>query len=334
MYIYIYIYMCIYIYIYIVCVCIYIYIIVSYSLFGYFNVETDIRNIFTSFCGYSAEGGAVGRGCSGLGQYYVVTQYITSYNSLHPNSTAPPFAECRFFQVPPPRRAEIWNSCGGGIGGSPLPLQRGISFYSKGLRGFPYYRRKSLTEGDWGEPDRGFTTTTTATTTTTTNTTATTTTTNKHNSNSNQSLSTSTLDGGGPTAPRGQLAFGWELFLLNDIYIYICIHVCVYIYIYIYMFTHTYIYIYIFFSLSLYIYIYIYTHTCTYLYTHIGTYPVLSCLLFMCLGYCPRIHHCLMLCMLIVLSCYQSASCLNHLSYIVLLLVIPMAINTCICICI
>ena len=48
-----------------------------------------------SHSGYSAEGGAVDRGCSGLGQYYIVNQCITSYKSLHPVSTAPPFAECR-----------------------------------------------------------------------------------------------------------------------------------------------------------------------------------------------------------------------------------------------
>ena len=45
--------------------------------------------------GYSLQGGAVGGGCSGLGQYYTVTQYITPFKSLHPVSTAPPFAECR-----------------------------------------------------------------------------------------------------------------------------------------------------------------------------------------------------------------------------------------------
>ena len=57
---------------------------------------TDVaRLVPTGTSGYSAEGGAVDRGCSGLGQYYIVNQYITSYKSLHPVSTAPPFAECR-----------------------------------------------------------------------------------------------------------------------------------------------------------------------------------------------------------------------------------------------
>ena len=45
--------------------------------------------------GYSLQGGAVGGGCSGLGQYYIVKQCITPYKSLYPVSTAPPFAECR-----------------------------------------------------------------------------------------------------------------------------------------------------------------------------------------------------------------------------------------------
>ena len=35
----------------------------------------------------------MGRGCSGWGWYYIVNYYITAYNSLHPVSTAPPFAE-------------------------------------------------------------------------------------------------------------------------------------------------------------------------------------------------------------------------------------------------
>ena len=43
--------------------------------------------------GYSSKGGAVGVGCSGWGEYYVVDWYITSYKSLHPVSTAPPFDE-------------------------------------------------------------------------------------------------------------------------------------------------------------------------------------------------------------------------------------------------
>ena len=53
------------------------------------------RSVF----GYSAEGGAVDGGCSGLGKYYIVNWYITSYNSLHPVSTAPPFAECRILNI-------------------------------------------------------------------------------------------------------------------------------------------------------------------------------------------------------------------------------------------
>ena len=45
--------------------------------------------------GYSLQGGAVGGGCSGWGWYYIVKWYITPHESLHPVSTAPPFAECR-----------------------------------------------------------------------------------------------------------------------------------------------------------------------------------------------------------------------------------------------
>ena len=43
--------------------------------------------------GYSLQGGAVGGGCSGLGQYHMINQYTTWYKSLHPVSTAPPFDE-------------------------------------------------------------------------------------------------------------------------------------------------------------------------------------------------------------------------------------------------
>ena len=51
-----------------------------------------------SFSGYSAEGGAVDEGCSGWGQYYVINQYTAAYESLHPSSTTPPFAECGFYE--------------------------------------------------------------------------------------------------------------------------------------------------------------------------------------------------------------------------------------------
>ena len=44
-----------------------------------------------AIAGYSAEGGAVGGGCSG----YIVKQPVIECKPLHPVSTAPPFAECR-----------------------------------------------------------------------------------------------------------------------------------------------------------------------------------------------------------------------------------------------
>ena len=43
--------------------------------------------------GYSLQWGAVGGECSGWRQYYLMTQHLTSYKSLHPVSTAPPFDE-------------------------------------------------------------------------------------------------------------------------------------------------------------------------------------------------------------------------------------------------
>ena len=45
--------------------------------------------------GIHQRGVRFGVGCSGWGQCYIINQYITSYKSLHPVSTAPPFAECR-----------------------------------------------------------------------------------------------------------------------------------------------------------------------------------------------------------------------------------------------
>ena len=42
---------------------------------------------------YSLQRGAVGGGCSGWGWHYIINWYITSYKSLHPVSTAPPFDE-------------------------------------------------------------------------------------------------------------------------------------------------------------------------------------------------------------------------------------------------
>ena len=98
---YAYTYVYIYIYIHVQrqidrSICIYIYI---YIYKGGHELLVAERPIPGAVIGHSSKGGAVGGGCSGWGQYYIISQCITSYKSLHPVSTAPPFAECRVIAI-------------------------------------------------------------------------------------------------------------------------------------------------------------------------------------------------------------------------------------------
>ena len=54
------------------------------------DAVTDVYASLRDKIGYSSKGGAVGGGCSGLGQYYIIKQPIIYCKPLHPVSTAPP----------------------------------------------------------------------------------------------------------------------------------------------------------------------------------------------------------------------------------------------------
>ena len=51
------------------------YLSLSLSIYIYIYIYTHKTATQESF-GYSAEGGAVGGGCSGRGQYYAIKQYV------------------------------------------------------------------------------------------------------------------------------------------------------------------------------------------------------------------------------------------------------------------